>query len=100
MDWREDFDFDREALSFLVEWHLDEKARGISKQVLTHGLGGLSEKQLYVFKAEVVDAWLTRKCKCGNHDVEGNELIALWENDGYCTRCALRMTKDNVPSQV
>ena len=98
MDWREDFDYsllNEEALNFLIEYKLGEKAAGITKRVISHGLGSLSEKQMYIFKTDVVDAWLMRKCKCGNHEVEGHELIGLWENDGYCSRCAERMDKDN-----
>ena len=98
MDWRENFDnslLDEEALKFLIEYELEGAAAGITKQVLTHGLHSLSEKQLYLFKTYVVDEWLTRKCKCGDHSVEGHELIGLWENDGYCSRCANRMAKDD-----
>lgn len=97
MNWREDFNnslLDEEALNFLIENELEEKAAGITKKVITDGLGSLSEKQLYVFKTDVVDQWLIRKCKCGNHEVEGNELIGIWVNDGYCGRCANRMDKD------
>ena len=97
MDWREDFDeslLDEEALTFLIEHELDETAAGITKHVLSHGLYSLSEKQLHVFKKYVVDEWLNRKCRCGNHSVEGHELIGLWVNDGYCARCANRMEKD------
>lgn len=94
MDWTEDFDYsllDEEALNFLIEYYLEEKTAGITKRVITHGLNDLSEKQKYIFKTQVVDKWLMQKCKCGNHEVEGHELIGLWENDGYCSRCANRM---------
>lgn len=97
MDWCEDFDgslLDEEALNFLIEYELEKTAAGITKRVITKGLGSLSQKQLRVFKKYVVDAWLMRKCKCGNHEVEGHELIGLWENDGYCGSCANRMEKD------
>ena len=97
MDWREDFDhslLDEEALNFLIEHELEKTAGGIAKRVITHGLGSLSEKQMRVFKTYVVDEWLMRKCKCGDHDIEGHELIGLWVNDGYCARCADRMEKD------
>jgi len=97
MDWREGFDeslLDREALTFLAEYELDETAAGITRQVIAKGLGGLTEKQLHVFKKYVVDEWLMRTCRCGNHSVEGHELIGLWENDGYCSRCADRMDRD------
>lgn len=98
MDWREDFNYsllDEEALKFLIEFELEEAAAGITKKVLADGLDSLSEKQLHVFKTYVVDRWLTRKCRCGDHEVEGHELIFLWENDGYCGRCANRMAKDD-----
>lgn len=97
MDWREHFDgslLDHEALAYLVEHELEDPASGITKRVMSDGWGGLTEKQLHVFKTYVVDEWLTRKCKCGNHSVEGHELIGLWVNDGYCSRCATRMDKD------
>lgn len=97
MDWREDFDhslLDQEALAFLVEHELQDPAAGVTRRVISLGLGSLSEKQLHVFKKHVVDEWLSRKCKCGDHPVEGHELIALWENGGYCSRCADRMEKD------
>ena len=97
MDWQEDFDdslLEEEALNFLIEHELEETTAGITKRVITHGLHSLSEKQLRVFKTYIVDAWLMRKCKCGNHKVEGHELIGLWENEGYCARCADRMNKD------
>ena len=97
MDWREEFDaslLDNEALAYLVEHELEDQAAGITKRVMSHGIGSLSEKQLYVFKKYVVDEWLSRKCKCGNHSVEGHELIGLWINDGFCSRCANRMEKD------
>jgi hypothetical protein len=97
MDWREDFDhslLDEEALNFLIEHELEEAASGITKRVIAHGLGGLSNKQLRVFKSYVVDEWLMRKCMCGDHEVEGHELIGLWMNGGYCGRCADRMGKD------
>jgi len=96
MDWRENFNYsllNEEALNFLIEFELEEAAAGITKKVLVDGLDGLSEKQLYVFKTYVVDRWLMRKCRCGDHDVEAHELIFLWENDGYCARCANRMAK-------
>lgn len=98
MDWREDFDdslLNEDALKFLIEFELEGAAMGITKQVLTQGLSSLSERQLDVFKTCVVDEWLTRKCKCSNHEVEGHELIFLWENGGYCSRCANRMAKDD-----
>jgi hypothetical protein len=97
MDWRENFDYsllDEDALRFLIEHELEETAAGITKRVITHGLDGLSEKQLRVFKSYVVDEWLMQKCKCGDHDIEGHELIGLWMNDGYCGRCADRMDRD------
>jgi hypothetical protein len=98
MDWREDFDdslLNEEALSFLHQHELGEIAAGITKQVMGKGMGSLSEKQLAIFKDQVVDAWLMRTCKCGGHSIEGDELIGLWENDGYCSRCAHRMAKDD-----
>ena len=98
MDWREDFDdslLDSEALMYLVEHELDETSAGITRQVISGGLSELTEKQLHVFKKYLVDEWLARKCKCGNHSVEGHELIGLWVNDGYCSRCAHRMSKDD-----
>ena len=98
MDWCEDFDeslLDQEALSYLIEYKLQDTAAGITKRVMSHGLNGLTEKQLYVFKKEVVDEWLLQKCKCGNHSIEGHELIGLWVNDGYCSHCADRMVKDS-----
>ncbi|MDA1049701.1 MAG: hypothetical protein O3C40_04365 [Planctomycetota bacterium] len=97
MNWREDFDeslLDQEALAYLVEYELDDPAAGITQRVITHGLSVLTEKQLHVFKKYVVDEWLNQKCQCGNHSVEGDELIGLWVNDGYCGRCADRMEKD------
>ena len=97
MDWREDFDYsllDEEALNFLIEYELETTSAGITKQVITDGLSSLSEKQLRVFKTYVVDEWLSLKCKCGNHEIEGDELIGLWVNGGYCGRCADRMAKD------
>lgn len=97
MDWRKDFNYsllDEEALNFLSEHELEKAAAGITKLVITHGLNSLSEKQLRVFKTYVVDEWLMRRCKCGNHEIEGDELIGLWVNDGYCSRCADRMDKD------
>jgi hypothetical protein len=99
MDWRENFDgslLDKDALGYLVQFGgLGDAAVGITKKVMSGGLSSLSEKQAYVFKVYVVDEWLTRKCKCGDHDVEGHELIGLWSNDGYCSRCAHRMQKDD-----
>jgi hypothetical protein len=99
MDWREDFDeslLNEEALTFLIEYHLDgTPVAGITKRVITHGLNSLSEKQLRLFKTYVVNEWLMQKCKCGHHNVEGDELIALWENGGYCNRCASRMAEDD-----
>ena len=97
MDWREDFDhslLNEEALNFLIDYKLDKEPSGITKQVITKGLGSLSGNQPYVFKTHVVEKWLMKKCKCGNHEVEGIELIGVWENDGYCSRCADRMEKD------
>jgi hypothetical protein len=97
MDWRENLDnslLNQEALAYLVEHELEDPAAGITKRVMANGLDGLTEKQLHVFKKYVVDEWLTRKCKCGNHEVEGDELIGLWTNDGYCSRCADRMARD------
>jgi hypothetical protein len=95
MDWREDFDYDlldAEALQFLVDYHLDGSAKGVTARVITHGLEGLSEKQLWVFKNEVVDKWLNRKCKRCNH-TEGSLLIGIWENGGYCGYCASSMAE-------
>lgn len=97
MDWREDFDcslLDKESLSFLIEHELEDTSAGITKRVIARGLTSLSEDQARVFKKYVVDEWLLRKCKCGDHSVEGHELIGLWSNDGYCARCADRMDKD------
>jgi hypothetical protein len=97
MDWMEDFDYsllDEEALKHLIKYYLEGAAVGITKLVISKGINSLSEQQLYVFKTYVVDPWLTQKCKCGNHEVEGHELIGLWENGGYCSRCADRMDKD------
>jgi hypothetical protein len=98
MDWREDFDeslLDKEALEFLVQHHLEGAAAGITRQVIDQGLSSLSEKQLYVFKTEVVDEWLIRKCKRCQSDVPGHDLIGVWENDGYCSYCADKMAKDD-----
>ena len=98
MDWTEDFDsslLDGDALNFLIEHnHVEGAAAGITKKVITHGLNSLTVRQRDVFKTYVVDEWLMRKCKCGDHEVEGDELIGLWVNEGYCSRCASRMEKD------
>ena len=91
MDWTEDFDeslLDREALQFLIDYHLDGSAKGITAQVISKGFGSLSEKQLYVFKSDVVDEWLIRTCRCCQHTAEGHDLIGFWENDDYCGNCA------------
>ena len=95
MDWREGFNeslLDGDALNFLVEHELDEVA-GITKRVMDHGLSSISDRQGWVFKTYVVDEWLTRTCRCGNHSLEGFELIGLWMNEGFCGRCADRMAK-------
>ncbi len=98
MNWREGFDeslLDKEALEFLVKYHLGDAAAGITRQVIGKGLNSLSEPQLYVFKTEVVDEWLIRKCKRCQNNVPGHDLIGVWENDGYCSYCADKMAKDD-----
>lgn len=98
MDWREDFDsslLNEEALNYLIENKLESTAAGITKLVMDKGLGSLSKQQAYVFKTYVVDPWLMQKCECGDHGVEGHELIGLWENKGYCSQCANRVKKDS-----
>jgi hypothetical protein len=100
MNWTEAFDYsllDEEALQYLLDHnHVEGAAAGITKKVIAdRGFGGLTPKQLEIFKTHVVDAWLLRKCKCGDHPVEGHELIGLWVNDGYCSRCAERMERDD-----
>lgn len=100
MDWTEDFDhslLDEEALRFLIEYELQgTPAAGITEQVIARGLGSLSPKQLAVFKTYIVDEWLTRKCKNGNHEVEGHELIGLWMDGELCGRCADRWQKEGL----
>jgi len=93
MNWTEDFDYgllDHGALQYLIDYELDGVAKGITARVITHGLD-LTEKQLYVFRRDVVDPWLIRTCKCCQAVAEGHELIGFWENDGYCGSCANRM---------
>ena len=97
MDWREGFDESRlneEALTFLIQHELDGPAAGITKQVIARGLGSLSQRSPRVFSSTSWTCGLWRTCKCGNHEVEGHELIGLWSNDGYCSRCAERMDTD------
>ena len=98
MDWRETFDesfLDKEALEFLVKYHLGDAAAGITRQVIGKGLNSLSEPQLHVFKTEVVDIWLIRKCKRCQTDVPGRDLIGAWENGGFCSYCADKIDKDD-----
>lgn len=97
-NWTEDFNdslLDEEALRFLIEHELQgSAAAGIAEKVIADGLGSLGAKQLAVFKTYVVDEWLTRKCKNGNHEVEGHELIGLWMDGELCGRCADRWRKE------
>jgi hypothetical protein len=98
MDWREDFDtslLDGEALLFLIDFGwLSDAAVGITRLVMDKGLGYLSEKQLWVFKAEVIDRYFSGVCRCCQCVPEAHELIGFWENDRYCSSCANRMANE------
>jgi len=42
-----------------------------------------------------VDEWLSRKCKCGDHSVEGHELIGLWGTMGTALDTPTEWIKSN-----
>jgi hypothetical protein len=97
MDWTEGFDqslLDKEALQFLIDYHLDGPAAGITARVITHGIGDLTEAQRNVFKKCVVDEWLIVTCRRCQRQLEGDELIGAWENSRYCGSCASGMYND------
>src|SRR4051812_45412288 len=69
--------------------HLDEAALGVTKQVIAKGEDGLSQDQKSVFKRDVLDVFVTAKCKGCGCNVPWSEMYPAYQNGGYCAHCAM-----------
>jgi hypothetical protein len=72
---------------------LDGIALGITKKVITEGEDALSEKQKFVFKRDVLDAFVTAECSGCGSNVPWSEMYRAYENGGYCAYCAHKLYK-------
>lgn len=89
--WKDPIYDDEEFFTFLkllVEHgHLDGAALGITKQVISHGLESLSEKQKCVFKKSVIDELTHDYCSLCCKILEWSELHTALDGDGICDYC-------------
>jgi hypothetical protein len=77
-----------EFLKELVEWkQIEGAALGIAKQVLSQGMGSLSEKQLFVFKKHVIEANTIDRCERCASEIAWHEMALAHMNGGYCEYC-------------
>lgn len=74
---------------------LDGRTLGITKLVIDKGQEVLSEKQAYVFKAEVLDEYTTDECGRCSNGIPWSEMMAAHDNGGFCGWCAHMMDKDD-----
>ena len=83
-----------ELLEDLVRYgHLYGAAEGIAKQVISRGLGSLSDKQREVFDKYIKQPYFKEHCERCHSSIPGSELYAAWENGGYCGWCSHQMAK-------
>jgi hypothetical protein len=92
MGWNDRIDEDeeerRDFLQELVDGgYLDGAAVGITKLVIDKGDRALSDKQKFVFKREVLDVYVTGKCKRDGTYILWTEMLAAYENGGLCGYC-------------
>lgn len=82
-----------QALQFLLDYgYLSEKAAGITKLVMDGK--SLSSKQQYVFEKEVEEEYLENHCEGCGEEVPLGELARFFD-EGLCSRCSHRMSKDD-----
>ena len=60
----------------------------ITKQVIASGEASLSPNQKRVFKQEVLDVFVTAKCKGCGSNVPWSKMYPAFLSGGYCARCA------------
>jgi len=72
---------------------VDGAAAGIVRQVLARGESGLSERQEYVFHTQVREKYLLRVCELCGDLIPATDLVASWDNGGYCAGCAVALGK-------
>jgi hypothetical protein len=74
---------------------LEGAALGITKLVIDKGRETLSPKQEYVFQTQVLDEYTVDECKRCSGDIPWCEMMAAYENGGYCGWCTHMMNKDD-----
>jgi hypothetical protein len=66
---------------------LEAAALGITKKVFVEGIESLSIRQRYVFDTYVIQEFATEKCEQCCSPVPWNEMMAAYDNGGYCDYC-------------
>jgi hypothetical protein len=84
----------RSFLRALIEGRrLDQRALGITKQVIDKGEDSLSPRQKLVFQRDVLDEFVTAKCRCCDGKVPWPQMYLAYYNGGYCGGCAYDLYK-------
>lgn len=83
-----DRDFEDFLQQLIDGGHLEGAALGITKQIISNGQDGLSDKQLYVFKTQVLEVYAEADCsRCGN-EIPWSEKYFAIDESGLCSWCA------------
>ncbi len=67
---------------------LDGMAAGIAAKVVADGIDSLSEKQLFVFKKEIIEHHYVERCTRDSIEIPWCEMLEAIDNGGLCGWCA------------
>jgi hypothetical protein len=97
-DTEKDF---KDFLKYVIERYginISKAAAGITKQVISKGLGSLTSNQSVVFQKEILDIYTQKECDSCDTKISWNEMqeiIPKNEEDGKCSYCRHREEKDD-----
>ena len=72
---------------------IEGAALGITKQVMDKGYPSLTDNQIYVFKKEVLDHYVTDSCTMCASPIPWEEMVHASDNGGYCSWCSNQIEK-------
>lgn len=91
MGWNDHIEDDGGFADFLQELvdsqHIEGASEGITKLVISKGIGALSPKQLFVFNKHVIDEHTVSECSRCGADIPWSEMYAALDNGKLCGYC-------------
>jgi len=73
--------------------YLEGAALGVAKLWVDKGDYALSARQEHVLKEHVFGPYVTPNCEQCSGDIPWSEMLAAYENGGFCSWCAHQMEK-------